>query len=387
MKTLQQWYNEGQINYADKQALNKMGVSDYDYHNLQDLKQMDLCGYWAKLSSNIKDEITNPIRKITFFTPSFNDSKPDASNYSCALVEDSNYQDWAISYRPSYVDSISSDAVVKKIYDVNEVENSLNSGFPILAVAPSYGSFNDFVTWPYVTVKDLPSDGKYNPDKYILPLDVVKTVGRNIDHYAVYLGSGQVCNYNWSGSKFYTWQELMGAGSSNSLAELFNSTGSSGASGKVVVHHPRIPFKCKEEIIRHLSKAVKSKYGKKTLDNYLLLYVNSIIPTEKRNYNWSVRNCEHFANRIVLGINISAQVDSSRNFNLRDEVWDSGTSSQAPDFDDLTSSDCSYEKNQINNYIQQAESNRNYTRSRTQIEQEKFTARIEVRPNPPCKIQ
>jgi hypothetical protein len=53
-------------------------------------------------------------------------------------------------------------------------------------------------------VKDLPSDAKYNPDKYILPLDIVKTIGKNINHYAVYLGNGWVCNYNWSGSEFYT---------------------------------------------------------------------------------------------------------------------------------------------------------------------------------------
>jgi len=68
-------------------------VGDYDYHNLQDLKQMVICSDASRSNSEIRNEITNPIRRISFFTPDFNDSKPDASNYSCAIVEDSNYQD------------------------------------------------------------------------------------------------------------------------------------------------------------------------------------------------------------------------------------------------------------------------------------------------------
>ena len=71
-----------------------------------------------------------------------------------------------------------------------------------------------------------------------------------------------------------------------------------------------------------MAKAINTQYGKKTWDNYIpiLGYANALVPTEKKNYNWSVRNCEHLTNRLVLGINISVQVDSSRNFNLRDEV-------------------------------------------------------------------
>lgn len=418
MKTLQQWYNENQISYSDKQTLNKMGVGDYDYHNLQDLKQMVSCEYWAK-SSSIRNEITNPIRRISFFTPDFNDSKPDASNYSCALVQDSSFQDWVIIYRPSYTndDFIYSDVIVKRIYDIGETERDLSSYHPISAVAPNYGSFNDFVTWPYVVVKDLPSDGKYNPDKYILPLDIVKINRGSYSHFAVYLGNKQVCNYlnsgtsfdfDSGGTQFDTWNKLVGLddystnyaayvaggaaatgmGGVFALSSAVASSPSWGTSGGVItIYHPRIPFKRKSEIIRHMAKAIDTQYGKKTWDNIVFPYFNSLVPTEKKNYNWSVRNCEHLTNRLVLGINISTQVDSSRNFNLRSEVFNSGTSSQAPSFDDLTSSDCSYEKNKINNYIQQAESNRTYTRPKYQIEQEKFTARIEVRPNPPCKIQ
>jgi hypothetical protein len=134
-----------------------------------------------------------------------------------------------------------------------------------------------------------------------------------------------------------------------------------------------------------MAKALESNYGKR-------IWTKIIGQSQDKTcYNLSYRNCEHFANRTVLGMNICDQLPGwgkGRSLNLRDEVWDSGAdNSHAVNFDSLTSSDCSYEKNRINNYIQQAGNNRVYTRPKHEIEQEKFTARIEVRPNPPCKIQ
>jgi hypothetical protein len=92
--------------------------------------------------------------------------------------------------------------ITKRTYDINEAESNLNGHHPILAVAPSYGSFSDFVTSPYVTVKDLPSEAKYNPDKYILPLDIIRIDRGSFSHFAVYIGNGQVCNYLNSGVSF-----------------------------------------------------------------------------------------------------------------------------------------------------------------------------------------
>ncbi|CAI2189865.1 9464_t:CDS:2 [Funneliformis geosporum] len=52
---------------------------------------------------------------------------------------------------------------------------------------------------------------------------------------------------------------------------------------------------------------------------------------------------------------------------------------QKDKFDNLTSN-YSYEKGKIEQYIQEAESNRNYIRSKYQIEQEKFKGVIAVYP-------
>jgi hypothetical protein len=53
--------------------------------------------------------------------------------------------------------------------------------------------------------------------------------------------------------------------------------------------------------------------------------------------------------------------------------------------DDLTSN-YSYEKGRIEQYIREAENNRSYTRSKYQIEQEKFQERVEVYPKDWCRI-
>jgi len=54
-------------------------------------------------------------------------------------------------------------------------------------------------------------------------------------------------------------------------------------------------------------------------------------------------------------------------------------------FDDLTSN-YSYEKGKIEQYIREAENNRNYTRSRDQIKDEKFEERIVIYPKDWCRI-
>src|SRR5207237_5196711 len=101
--------------------LNKIGVSDYDYHNLQDLKQILFCEDVARSNSEIRNQITTPIKEITFFAPHFNLDKIDASNYSCAIAREvspistePNDDVAIISYRPSYVSGIPSDLVIKK---------------------------------------------------------------------------------------------------------------------------------------------------------------------------------------------------------------------------------------------------------------------------------
>jgi len=174
-KILQAWYNNGDINYSQKETLNKIGINDYNYYYLQDLKQILNCENWAKGSSEIRSKLAGRIKKIIFFTPSFNDSKPDASNYSNAIVTDGNNDNWVIVYRPSYVRNIQSDVFIQKVENsvlAIEAESRLNGDYPIFATVSSLRS--DTLDKPFVRVWKLSSDAKHNPDKYIFPFDIVK---------------------------------------------------------------------------------------------------------------------------------------------------------------------------------------------------------------------
>ena len=108
-------------------------------------------------------------------------------------------------------------------------------------------------------------------------------------------------------------------------------------------------------------------------------------------------NCEHLVKSCVFGIEESPQTSileslspfhafngatrtMNRLNNLKDKIrlnsdW----------LDSLTSS-YSYEKGKIEQYIRETENNRSYTRSKYQIEQEKFEERIVVYPKGWCRI-
>lgn len=47
-RSLQSWYSDNDITYSEKERLNEIGVSDYSYHYLQDLKQILNCENWVK---------------------------------------------------------------------------------------------------------------------------------------------------------------------------------------------------------------------------------------------------------------------------------------------------------------------------------------------------
>jgi hypothetical protein len=194
-KTLQDWYNNNNnITYSEKERLNKIGVSNYDYHYLVDLEQILRCENWAKNNSEIRNKLDGRIRKIVFFTPNFNDSKPDASNYSCAMVIDGDDNDWVIVYRPSYVANIEDDLVIERVSNLDEVERKLNGNYPITAILNESIPENSISLClghlPYVNREDLPSNVRNNPDKYLLPLD---TIQRGV-HYGVYIGDKWVAH-------------------------------------------------------------------------------------------------------------------------------------------------------------------------------------------------
>jgi len=137
----------------------------------------------------------------------------------------------------------------------------------------------------------------------------------------------------------------------------------------LTVYHPLIPFKRKEEIIRHVAKVVSCRYG-------------------KHSYDFLKNNCEHLANNCVFGIHASPQAEVANSVSIGTSTLFSleDIESQRDYLDNLTSS-YYYEEEKILEYIEKAEDNLSYAHSKYTIENEKFQERIEVYPKDWCRIQ
>ena len=309
--SLQTCYHNNQINYSEKERLNKIGVNDYDYYNLQDLKQILLCEEWAKSNSEIRNNVGGwIIKKIIFFTPNFNDSKPDASNYSCAIITVAGYlwkHNWVIIYRPSYVSTIESDVFIKKLdISVSETENKLNGDYPILATVSSEGTefilSYSLIDKPFVRKYNLPYDAKNNPDKYILSLDIVKRESDIGYHFAIYLGGEKVVHLPGEKlAQFDSWYRFCNpsssSGSSSSSSSFWSSSSSSNSSSSsknITTYHPLIPFKRKTDIIHHVAKIIGHGYG----------------GCSCHPYNVVSNNCEHLVKRCIFNLDNSLQVET-----------------------------------------------------------------------------
>ncbi|WP_147411632.1 lecithin retinol acyltransferase family protein [endosymbiont GvMRE of Glomus versiforme] len=145
---------------------------------------------------------------------------------------------------------------------------------PMLLIHPycdCYKSFNSFVTEPYVKKKYSTS--------YLKPFDVVKTDMTMFDHVGVYLGKidgeSKVCQYTRErqNTTIDNWSSFL--------------------EGKVTAYHPIIPFKNYKDIAKQIVWAKDNDY-------------------RKNNYDLHRRNCEHFANMLVYGINYSGQIEQKK---------------------------------------------------------------------------
>ncbi|RHZ35519.1 DnaJ domain-containing protein [endosymbiont GvMRE of Glomus versiforme] len=124
-----------------------------------------------------------------------------------------------------------------------------------------------------------------SPDEYLKPLDIVK-VKNNIAglfdfyHVGVYLGNNQVCHFTRekNNTTIDSWEYF--------VDECID--------GEVIKYHPIVPFKHYKKIISNIVWAESTNFR---VDRYDL-------------YN---RNCEHFANMLVYGINYSEQIEKRKN--------------------------------------------------------------------------
>jgi hypothetical protein len=131
-----------------------------------------------------------------------------------------------------------------------------------------------------------------NSDEYIKPLDIIKIKRGGYKHAAIYLVNGKVCQIegvrgisgglfnkiNSEGARITDWKSFLGDNP-----------------GEVKRYHAVIPFKKREKIIEHIEKALLSKYG-------------------EGEYHLLLKNCEHFANMCVYGINRSEQVEKLKKY-------------------------------------------------------------------------
>jgi hypothetical protein len=205
----------------------------------------------------------------------------------------------AIKYDCDYSDL--SSARDKAVEIRNELKYSRN---PILSVHPRiycHYSFSNVVTSPYVKdnqvgtctkTADIPliyvsysSSRPSDLDRYFKPLDIVwaqcvnRWIGSEFYHVGVYLGNDTIFHFS-GGNDAVERTDWKG---------FLKDTTFNGITGKIIRYHPVIPFKNYKDII---GQAVWTKdSGFRSGD-----------------YNLPNRNCEHYANMLVYGINFSQQV-------------------------------------------------------------------------------
>ncbi|RIA86060.1 hypothetical protein C1645_829859 [Glomus cerebriforme] len=343
-----------------------------------------------KLSEDFTDSEKNTLNIMGVKKNNQYELQPDASNYICALLTDINNDSWAIVYRPSYVESIEDDLLIRKFpgYGIKnktrKLEKKIHSENPILAVmSNSEISIKDIIDFS-VSQTELPSEAINNPDNYLLPLDIVsRPIGMTgLRHFAIYLGNEMVVHLTGKeeGTICESWHKFYKPKPASffSFLSFFTSSSSSilGGSGKLTRHHPKISFKKKDVIIEDIAEAVTISHG-------------------KGKYTITENNCEHFVNMCVLGINRSGQIDGkrwNRSFWLYEELKNeaktkfSSSSHKNPTENRTRLAEKNRNKKHIESCIQKAENNRKYTRSKYQINQERFDTRIELRPTPPLFI-
>lgn len=187
------------------------------------------------------------------------------------------------------------------------LRTKLNGDNPILCIHPysSYSQFyfDAFVREPYVIKEQIGTSTNVlneaiGPVSYLSPVQVYSgTTPRDLDNYFKPLDIVWVkCFESWSGARFYHVGIVLGKNrivhfsrESKGVRETDWEGFLKDTTKKIIRYHPIIPFKHYQDVIRHLRWALERNFRE---DNYDL-------------FN---RNCEHFGNMIVLGINFSKQI-------------------------------------------------------------------------------
>lgn len=295
------------------------------------------CSYHERCLSKLREyRSINDIRKIETFTTWFNGNCGWVVNYDYSSSSLNPYFVWIVVYEPA-VKSIGENLKVIKYNNYPslgtatgvgwsiklELQNSSFDATPTLKIHPkanSYETFGSLTNSDYVKESVLPYETDFdfykhctcyptcdcygicdctktdiihtrvnNPERYLKPLDIIKVSEGIYEHAGVYLGringEHKVCNYSkkYEGTKTYSLDRF--------LKDYRQGN------GKITCYHPIIPFKYYQKIARQIA------------------WVNDV-NFRANNYSLGDRNCEHFANMIVYGINYSQQVENSSLINI-----------------------------------------------------------------------
>ena len=288
-------------------------------YNSKNYSWEDYCSYHEKCLARLRRTYSSfgNVEALDTFETWFN------GNCGWVVTKDYSYSSsypfcvWIVIYEPSYR-SISDDISAIR-YDnyggleyakdkAQELERKLknSSGWYdtlMLEVHPkanSYQSFNNLITSPYVERKEVGSANvdnyvvfingsgttPSNLDRYFKPLDIVKireahkvfagvVSGVTFYHVGIYLGDvgdgKRICHFSRKidGVRLADWEGFL----EDRIGELYR-------------YHPTIPFKYPQRIAKQIAWAYSNKF-------------------REDNYSLTNRNCEHFANMCIYGINYS----------------------------------------------------------------------------------
>jgi hypothetical protein len=228
-----------------------------------------------------------------------------------------------------------------------------------------------------------------------LPLDIVKRPIKDsgYHHYAIYLGDGYVAQLTGEekGTKFDTWKEFYDPSDGGSSLSSTSGPGS----GIITRYRLNIPFRARRDVVINVAVAAQNNYGKKRerSNRHIGRFLDDM-PIDIDAYDFYFNKSEHFANSCVLGVKASSQAgfhssiySGSRDneFKLEEEIERNNRKFKFVSSDDVE--EVTRKIKAINCLFAKSEQNRKYTRELDKIQAEKFEAKIEVKPNPPCKVQ
>lgn len=310
-KSLQGWYYSDDITCSQKKVIQKFGVGDY-YPEcaLRDFKKL---WYYNEIFERNQGQVPKKIQQLVFFSAYWN-------NNIIIIVDGDNFYmlRFLIYEMPSSnMEEIFEIFPVCGSYNLSEIkdkisllEQRLKGNHPILYkeldLKPElnilydndYSLPRDFPSvWIDWVVKRIEIDlfsvlnAWGNPDDYFKPLDIVKlfvgdsetnyfSKNEKMRHTCVYLGNKKVAHVLGGNQvKIDVWR--------NFLTVILPSAAKP---HKMIRYHPVVAFKRPEKVVEHVARCSQTPAG----------YCDV-----KGSFSISNNNCEHFANRCVLGMNFS----------------------------------------------------------------------------------